>query len=361
MRIGIDCRLSGIEHAGIGRYIEELVRELIKQEDIHWVLFFQKPNQLPWLKDRPNITSIVAEISHYTLAEQTQLPSVFEAAKLDLLHVPHFNVPVLYKGKFVVTIHDLLWHDQRGRNITTLSPLMYALKYRAYRFVSNQAIKRAIKVIVPAQTVKKLVLSHVPSIKSQKIVVTYEGVDQKWFEVCKKRPTEKILFYTGSLYPHKNVMLIVRALQNLPEYKLYISSSRNVFVDKFMEEVAHLGLKNRVIHLGRLSDAELKTWYQKSFALVQPSLSEGFGLTGIEAFAAGLPVLASDIPIFREVYGACAVYFDPIYDDAFVSAVKVLETKNREQIVELGLKQAGKYSWEKMAQSTLSVYRQALS
>lgn len=360
MRIGIDCRLSGIEHAGIGRYIEELVRGLIEHTEITWVLFFHRKNQLPWLSKRANVVSIIAPVRHYTIAEQIALPIQFLTQNLDLLHVPHFNVPLAYTRPFVVTIHDLLWHDQQGAGTTTLSPWGYRAKYQAYRFVSSQAIRRSQAVLVPAETVKSTILTHVLGVRPEKIKVTYEGVDASWSTVEVSRRRQKILFYTGSLYPHKNVMLVVRALKDLPDYKLYISSSRNVFVDNFMKEVKAFKLQDRVKHLGRLTDDELRFWYSKATALVQPSLSEGFGLTGIEAMAASLPVLASDIPIFREVYGEACLYFDPVYEDSFVGTVKKLESSDHKSIENKGRKRADRYSWSSMVDATFSVYQQTL-
>lgn len=361
MKIGIDCRLGGIEHAGIGRYIEELVREVTKDTRIHWVLFFQKKNQFDWLIDSEHITQVVTPIRHYTVKEQILMPYFFLRENLDLLHVPHFNIPLLHRGKLVVTIHDLLWHDQRGENMTTLSPLMYGIKYKAYRYISSEALKRSEAVFVPARVVKETILSHMPYLDAKKIIVTQEGVDASWFvEETNKSHREtkdsKALFYTGSLYPHKNVGLVVEALRELPDYHLYISSSRNVFVDGFMKWVTKMGMGNRVTHLGRLSDSELRAWYHKSFALVQPSLSEGFGLTGIEAMATGLPVLASDIPIFREIYKDVFIPFDPMYASSFVEAVATLEKKSHTALSKEGAKLAKMYSWSKMARETVDTY-----
>lgn len=361
MTIGIDCRLAGIENAGIGRYIEELVREVIKDTTITWVLFFQKPHQLTWLEKKDHVRIVIAPVRHYTFQEQLQMPSIFSKEKVDLLHVPHFNIPLLYPGPFVVTIHDLLWHNQRGENMTTLSPLVYSLKYHAYKWVSSSAIKRSRAVLVPARTVKDTILTHIGGIDERKIHVTYEGVDAQWFGTEKRKAhKEKILFYTGSLYPHKNVMLVVQALKELTDYHLYISSSRNVFVDTFMKVVAEMGMTHRVTHVGRLSDEELRVWYHKSAALVQPSLSEGFGLTGVEALAAGIPVIASDIPIFREIYKDAFIPFDPIYSQSFVEAVKKLENMNTDALIERGKRLAHAYSWSTMAQETLSLYKSVL-
>lgn len=363
MRIGIDGRLSGIQNAGIGRYIEELVRELVRDKSVTWIIFLQHKNQLPWLKPQAGIEVVIAPVKHYSFAEQIFLPLIFSRAKLDLLHVPHFNVPLFYRKPLVITIHDLLWHDQRGASMTTLPKLIYSIKYLGYRLVTWEAARRAKVIIVPAHTVKKTLLKHMPRLESGKIQVTLEGVDAAWRLNSKIQVTnnkQKILFYTGSLYPHKNLLFVVRALRKMPSYKLFISSSRNVFVKKFLQEVEKLGMKTRVKYLGRLSDAELQAWYRKCLALVQPSLSEGFGLTGVEAMASGLPVLASDIDIFHEIYGEQFIAFNPHDETSFINALSRLDKQDFSPLIKKGMERAHLFSWEKMAKQTRKIYTDAL-
>lgn len=360
-RIGIDCRLSGPDHAGIGRYIDELVKRLIETTDITWVLFVGSDAQLPFAKGKENVEIVNAPVRHYTLAEQFVMPRLFAKAHIDLLHVPHFNVPLFYNGPFLVTIHDLLWHEQRGSHVTTLSPLVYSAKYRSYRWVVSHAVSSAEAILVPAATIQQTIMSNYPLVDPSKITVTSEGVDRSWFtKGTDSTQPEKLLFYTGSLYPHKNVRVVVEALKQLPEYHLAVSSSRDVFVDEFLTQVSELGMSDRVTHLGRLSDDELKTWYAKSMALVQPSLSEGFGLTGVEAMAAGVPVIASNIAIFNEVYGDACIAFDPHSPESFVRAIQKLENSDRTQLIKTGIERAKTFSWESMAKKTLSVYQSLL-
>lgn len=354
-RIGIDCRLAGPTNAGIGRYIDNLIANLPVTDDVEWVFFTHDEQQLQHVCHDLHHTIVLAPIRHYTMREQLQMPSLIAASHVQLLHVPHFNIPLLYRGKLVVTIHDLLWHEQQGAHVTTLSPLQYALKYRAYRYVATQAIVRSASIIVPSKTIAGTVQRYVPTVDAKKIQVIYEGVDESWFQAIKPKKREPILFYTGSLYPHKNVMQVVHALKSLPMYTLMISSSRNVFVEDFMHEVQTLGLQDRVQYLGALSDAELKAWYQRVSAVVQPSKSEGFGLTGLEAMAAGALLIASDIDIFHEIYTDHFLAFDPDSVDAFVTAVGKVEKINTSAL-QKAQQHAHTFTWQQMAEQTYQTY-----
>jgi glycosyltransferase involved in cell wall biosynthesis len=371
--IGIDCRLAGKKHAGIGRYIEQLVQHVTIDPSIQWVLFVDHINQMEGVESSNNVRIIDSPVRHYTIREQRRMPGIFASEQLDLLHVPHFNVPLLYTRPFIVTIHDLLWHEQRGNHMTTLTPVMYALKHRAYTVVAARAIRKSKHILVPSNLVKEKIIEIFPDVDGQKITVTYEGVDPQWFtpssqreldsmstKIFSKLKGKKVLFYTGSLYPHKNVRLIVEALKKLPDYHLLISSSRSVFVDEFLSWVEKEGMSSQVTHVGFLSDSELKAAYHLSFAFVQPSLSEGFGLPGIEAMASGVPVLASDIPIFKEVYGTHVEYFDPKNEKILILKLHSLEEKSNTAKTKAAQLYVKKFSWEHMAEETLNVYRKVL-
>jgi len=378
-RLGIDCRLAGREHAGIGRYSENLVREIIRinqdKNFFTFVLFFRDLNQARSVlgediykkPSKYQLEIILSDIRHYSLREQLTLPKVYRQAKLDLLHVPHFNIPVFYRQKLVITIHDLLWHQQKGMGVTTLKPPVYYLKYLAYLVVVKQAIKKAKFILVPAQTIKETVSKYYRH-SQEKIVVTREGlasayqknlqlISQK--DLAKKR-IKKQLVYTGSLYPHKNLVLVIKALKKLPKYQLLIVGSRNVFQTQMRKLVARYKVKRQVKFMGYVPDEKLIKIYQNSMALVQPSLSEGFGLTGIEAMASGTAVLASNIPIFKEIYQDSAFYFDPKDPESFLAALEKLKFSKRQDIISKNLKFAKKYRWQDLAQLTYRVYVSAL-
>jgi glycosyltransferase involved in cell wall biosynthesis len=369
MRIGIDCRLAGAQHAGIGRYIQKLVEQLVTRKykpEVVWVLFFHDQAQAQEVLGKKFDRMSKAEqlvyipIRHYSVAEQSQLPQVFHRAKLDLLHVPHFNVPVLYRGKLVVTIHDLLWHEYRGAQVTTLKPWQYWFKYLGYKWVAAQAVKKANLILVPAKTIQKTLERYYHK-SASKIVVTKEGVDPIAVAPAVPKSQARQLLYVGSLYPHKNVRLVIDSLKQLPGYTLLIVGARNVFQDQVKAYVKQHNLEKRVVFLGYVSDQELAKVYHQVEALVQPSLSEGFGLTGVEAMAHKVPVLASNIPIFQEIYGDAATFFNPKSSESFVKAVQKLATINKQTVIKRGLKQVEQYSWQRMADETFTAYQKVLT
>jgi glycosyltransferase involved in cell wall biosynthesis len=363
IRIGIDARLSGSKHAGIGRYSENLILKLIelssKADKITFklVLFFFDQQQAKEVAgnfyDAKNVEIVVTGIKHYGLKEQFLLPQFYKKTHLDLLYVPHWNIPIFYQGKLIITIHDLLWHEQKGTKATTLKSWQYYIKYFAYKLISKIAIKKAKIVFVPTQTIKETVLYYYPFTKN-KIIVSKEGIAPYYQAALKQKIDTKLkikkqVIYTGSLYPHKNLEVVIKSLKKLPKYKLLIVSSRDIFYDQIKALISRHKVKKQVTFLGFVPDKKLIALYQESMAVVQPSLSEGFGLTGIEAMASQTPVIASDIKVFREIYQDAAFFFDPNSSSSFIKTLKNLEDVNRKKITDRGLQVASQYSFDKMA------------
>lgn len=316
---------------------------------------------MSWLEERAatgNIELRQVTIPHYGLAEQSLWLWELWGASLDLLHVPHFNVPIGYFGPFVVTIHDLLWHTQRDARATTLSPRMYQLKHMAYTLVSESAIRRAKAVLVPSRQVQKEV-ARLTGRRSQ-VFVTYEGIPEVYRSAS--RPTAKrepFVVYTGSLYPHKNIEVVLQALRKMKHLRLKLAGTRSVFMDQVKERARALSVEKQVDFLGFVPDDELIKLYRRARALVQPSKSEGFGLTGLEAMAAGCPVVASSLPIFKEVYGRHAVYFDPDSPEELADALHKQPPASSD--LQAAREHALSFSWDRMAQETAHVYEMVLA
>jgi len=364
----IDARLSGLKHAGIGRYTQNLIEELTRLDsENNYHLLLQQNHQFPSLPD--NFHSTLAPIRHYTLAEQFKLPSLIRRIKPDLVHFPHFNVPLYCPSPFVVTIHDLLWHEKIGLNATTLPPLKYVLKYAGYRLTVSQAVSRSRHIFVPTNQVRQNLTTRFPKV-AQKISVTPEAASSVYFSkpsakastILKKLNLKTpFIVYTGSLYPHKNVNTLIQSLKhhNLP---LVIVSARNIFQEKTKSFVIDQGLSKKVKFAGFLPDEELRDLYSQALCLIQPSLSEGFGLTGLEAMAAGLPVICSHHSTLAEVYSQAALFTDTKNPQTLAQTIIKLQqdTKLQTHLSQLGRKQASLFSWKHLALQTHQVYNQVL-
>jgi glycosyltransferase involved in cell wall biosynthesis len=184
----------------------------------------------------------------------------------------------------------------------------------------------------------------------------------------------RYFFYTGNAYPHKNLPRLIEAVTLLnkqslasqspgkngaEEIHLKIASSRNIFTERLKKVIKRLGAEKYVELLGFVPDSQMPDLYKNSLALTFPSLSEGFGLPGVEAMEAGTLVLASDIPVFREIYGNAAIYFNPLDFTSIEKSMRnilEMEEGERKEKIAYAQKFAKRYSAAKMAKETLKIY-----
>lgn len=372
MKILIDARFYGLEYAGLGRYTKNLIDELIKLDDKNKYTLLLRKKYYKSLKLPANWKKVKVDFGHYTVAEQIKLPKILNKQDVDLVHFPHLNIPIFWKGDFIVTLHDMTMH-KRGRSATTLSYPKYLAKGSIYRHVFGKAVNKSIQIIVPSNSVKKDIVNYY-QINKDKIKVIYESFDNKiadsisgsnFSKVLKKHQlkNKKYLLYVGNTYPHKNLTRAIEAVSrvNKKGYELYflIATSRNIFANRLKKAAEEYGGKKYIKFLDFIPDNELGVLLNNSLAFIYPSLSEGFGLQGIEAMASGTLLLASNIFTFKEIYKDNAQYFNP-YD--FSSIVKAIEDvislsdQERHRIIEKGKGFIKRYSWAKMAKQTLNIY-----
>lgn len=166
--------------------------------------------------------------------------------------------------------------------------------------------------------------------------------------------------YVGNAYPHKNLARAIEAAAAC-EVNFAIVSSRGVFVSRLVKLIRKLKAEKFVKLLGFVPDNELKNLYKDSEGFIFPSLYEGFGLPGLEAMAAGTLVLASDIPVFKEIYKNKVIYFNP-HDftsiERSIRSVLDMDREKRKEMIKEGQEFAKAYTWSKMAKETLVVYKE---
>ncbi|MFA5961884.1 MAG: glycosyltransferase family 1 protein [Parcubacteria group bacterium] len=370
MKIGIDARFFGSVGKGLGRYTQKLIEKLEEIDPVNeYFVFLKKENYDEYQPKNSQFKKVLANYHWYSFAEQLFFPWMLRGYKLDLVHFPHFNVPIFYRKKFIVTIHDLiLIHFPTIKN-TTLNPLFYRLKFLAYRLIINSAVRRSEKIIAVSHFTKKDILENYQNIAEDKVVVTYEACE----DFCMLSPNrdDKILeyygiikpylIYVGNAYPHKNLENLVRAFSSLstkyPDLRL-------VFVGK--EDYFYLRLKKliiaekiqKIIFAGHVPDYELDTLQHNAKAYVFPSLYEGFGLPPLEAMAKGTPVISSNHPCMQEILEDSAYYFNGKNKTEIAQAIDTILTDNilRKKMIAAGYAQIRKYSWKRMAKETLGIY-----
>lgn len=373
MRIGIDARFFGGEQSkGLGRYAQKLIEYLMESDpDNQYILFLQSPQYeevtLPahWEKVR-------ADFRWYTLKEQIFLPWLIKQSNIDLMHFPHFNVPVFMRRPFVVTIHDLIISHFPTERATTLGPLLYSIKQLAYQVVIKHAARQAEKIITVSEFSKQDIV-HTLHIPAEKIAVTYEAAEPlgavcdaergKEFLQRHNIPNEFVL-YVGNAYPHKNLEVLLDVAAELKKQhsplSIVLVGRPDYFYDRLQEEALRRQVADRVIFPGFVSDADLSCLYSQAVCYVFPSKYEGFGLPPLEAMLYNTPVVAARSSCIPEVLGEAALYFESGDVSGIIANIEQVRTNTavRERLAQAGRQQAGKYSWRKLAEQTKQIYHE---
>ncbi|MBU0707148.1 glycosyltransferase family 4 protein [Patescibacteria group bacterium] len=373
MHIGIDARFLGPEGKGLGRYTEKLIKNLETVDQMNrYSIFLRQENWDKYTPENSSFRKVLAPYRWYSLKEQTDFPRLLNKERLDLVHFPHFNIPIFYRKPFVVTIHDLIITHYPTTRATTSGPIKYFFKRHGYRLVISSAIKRAKKVITVSEYTKKELIDFF-SLSPKKIEVTYEaadpfieGADAPEVVLSKYKIDKPYLLYVGNAYPHKNLEMLLEAHKDLikkhPGLKLVLVGRMDYFYSRLKKQSDGLGLDKDVIFPGYVPDADLPALYRQAELYVFPSLAEGFGLPPLEAMQYGIPVVSSSVSSLPEVLGQSAAYFDPTDKHAIVKVLSDLinNPEKKDLLCQRGYENIKKFSWKKMAEETLSLYQNSL-
>lgn len=346
MKIAVDSRM--LKMSGIGTYIQNLMRNdcyqiaLGNKEDISEI------NKI----DEDNIIEFESKI--YGIKEQLKFPyKQLREMKPDILHVPHYNIPIFYRGKMVVTVHDLthLIHKEFLPN---------KLAYYYAKFMIWLAIKKAKTVFTVSENTKKDILKyfkvHPDKIKVAPLAVGEEFIKKNikdieyLYEKFNIPRNKKILMYVGNLKPHKNLEKLIEAfslIENKEDYRLLLVGkafkSYNVLEDREKE----LKIDKYVINTGIVTQEELVDLYNLVDLFIFPSLYEGFGLPVLEALACGTKVICSNTSSIPEVGGEVVEYFDPYNVEEIKQKIDV--ALNKEFDSEKVNSWLENFSWKKTA------------
>ncbi|MBN1325623.1 glycosyltransferase family 4 protein [Candidatus Falkowbacteria bacterium] len=371
MRIGFDARMYGKSQSGIGNYIKQItdrIFELDKENDYY--LFLLEPQFSEYTEPHKKIHKIKVTAPWYSYSEQINFLFDLLKYKLDLVHFPNFNAPLLYPFKRVTTIHDITPKFFPGHKQKSIWHKL------AYNLTIRTSLALSQKIIAISQWTKADLLKYFVK-NPDKIEVTYLGTEPQ-FQVIenyakikevkeKYKITKPYLFFVGVWRNHKNLEGLVHAFEIIKkesqfDIQLVIAGQEDPAYSQIRETINNSPFKNDIITPGFINDADLPLIYNGASLFVLPSFYEGFGLIGLEAMACGLPVISSDATCLPEIYGEAALYFNPKNIDEM--AEKILEALKsfplQAELKNKGFEQIKKYSWEKTASQTLQIYKKIL-
>ncbi|PID52601.1 MAG: hypothetical protein CR972_01195 [Candidatus Moraniibacteriota bacterium] len=370
MRIGIDARFYGPDSKGLGRYTQKLITYL---EDVdtenEYVIFLRKNNFDLYTPKNSRFTKVIADYQWYSFGEQILFPLTLYKSKCDFVHFLHFNVPIFYFKKFIVTIHDLILLRYPTRRATTRNIFFYWFKFFLYRIVIAYAVLFSERVIAVSQFTKDDICNQYPH-SHKKIVVVYEAAEFTEIDETNGVSLDKYgilntyMLYVGNAYPHKNLHSLVDAFALYKDKgglieNLVLVGKKDYFYNELEKYISAQDISHIII-LDTVGDDVLDLLYEKASVFVFPSLYEGFGLPPLEAQLHGLPVVSSLHPCMQEILSLSgAQYCDTEDVVAFALAIDqvVSNEKLREKLIACGLKNAQKYSWEKMAKKIYNIYK----
>ena len=237
------------------------------------------------------------------------------------------------------------------------------------------ALKKAKKIIAVSNTTKQEILNSYPKAKEDKISVVHNGYNNNLYRVIDDKSVInsilkkyglnfKFFLYVGRLEKKKNLHTLIEAFASYKEKtageeKLVLIGKIGYGCDEIKYLVSELDLESEVVALGWVDEKDLASIFNQAEIFIFPSLHEGFGIPVIQAMACNTPVIASDIPVLKEVAQEAALFFS--CHDSGDLAEKIEKIQNdlilKEELRKKGLAHSQNFSWVKCAQETLNVIK----
>lgn len=329
--ITVDARM--INSSGIGTVIKNILKRMIVLKP-EWN-FFILGNLLELRKydffKQNNVKLISCEAPIYSIKEQIELIKKIPK-ETDVMWSPHYNIPIFYKGKLIVTVHDV-FHLAMPQFVKGIHKRLYA------RFMFNMVKYKANKIICVSNFTASELEKYV-SIDKNKVEVVYNGIDKEWFNVNLEKPVydKPYLLYVGNVKPHKNLINLVKAFELIKDkipHDLIIVGKKEGFItgDKNIFKLTEK-MSDRIIFTGYIDDNLLKQYYKQADLFIFLSLYEGFGLPPLESLATGTRVICSDILVLKEICKNMVDYFEPLDIDSISRCIiKNINNKKNDSII----------------------------
>ena len=370
MRIGFDARYIQDRYHGIGRYAFDLLGASVVQAPSDEFVVFWDPRltnsrfPLDTILQAPNVTVVEIRLPLFGPLDQLVMPVLARRQRLDLLHVPYVGVPLAVPCPLVVTIHDLIFE-----RYPSYMPQPWARGY--YTLLTRGGLWRASGVLVVSAATEHDLIDYY-HVDPRIVRVTPPGASPAFHpptteEIAtvraRYRLPEQFILVVAARRPHKNVALVIEALDQLrdqlPHALVFVGGRDTRFPDPLLTSPAAARLAGRIIETGPVAEDDLPAVYGAATACICPSLIEGFGLPVLEALACGVPTASSGRASLAEVAGDAALLFDPTDVQSLVAILPQLlyDEPLRSTLRARGLARAATFSWAHTATATLAFYR----
>ena len=309
--------------------------------------------EYPWDKTnevRRSLSDINVEQCHsrYLQIERYLDPKVVNEEPF-IFHSSHYRICKNKSAINITTVHDFTYEKYRK-----------GLALWVHSWQKFRAIRKADVVVCISENTKQDVLHYLPDIDERKIRIISNGVstDYKVIDTDKYSYIGEYVVFVGSRQPYKQFDLVVQSLKDTPYKLAIVGSALNEEEARFVNET--LG-KDNFIQLGYLSNSELNELYNQAICLAYPSAYEGFGIPVLEAQRAGCPVIAYNASSIPEVIGKTPLLLDELTVAEFHSKLEILkDNATRDEIISTGLENSKRFSWEKMGNEYVALYKELL-
>ena len=370
MKIAIDARKW--RDYGIGTYVRNVVGHLARLDrETTYFLFCDRSDESTLRDLAENFVPVVEDSAGYSLQEHYSIPLKLRRLGADLLHSPHYVLPLLCRTPAVVTIHDCI-HLLFPQYL----PNRFAWQYA--RFMMGSAIHRSALIFTVSEASRRDILRFYPDADPDLLQVVPNAIDEAILDDPGEEETQRVkeryqirgrfVLYAGNIKPHKNLERLIVAfglLKQRPgheDVKLLIIGDEVNRYGSLRRAVEAAGVRQDVRFFGFVPDTTLAALYRLASVFAFPSLYEGFGLPPLEAMACGTPVVTSSLTSLPEVVGDAAVLVDP-YDPADIGGglERVLaDDALRAELSARGRARAQEFSWERSVRAIHAGYLKAL-
>tara|TARA_B100001250_G_scaffold14081_1_gene12358 strand:+ start:4219 stop:5313 length:1095 start_codon:yes stop_codon:yes gene_type:complete len=364
VRITFDAKRAFNNETGLGNYSRSVIKSVssILKKD-QFFLSTPKVNTNIFNITQPNIKILQPNIfqNHYywrTKGVNRQLNDL----KIDIYHGLSNEIPLGIETKSIVTIHDLLFLKY---------PKFYNyIDRKIYTIKSRFACKYADKIIATSQETKKDIINYF-NINEKKIKVIYQSCNpvfinnptrENYTEFTKKELAKPFILYVGSIEKRKNLIFLLKAIQNIKDIKLICVGKKGKYYQKVETFIHQNQLIDKVKFLNINNTEQLAHIYRHSRGLVYPSINEGFGIPIIEGMYSKIPVITSNKSIFKEVGGEYSYYFEEQDLDSLIDQIQAIwyDSNERSERIEKNFQYVQKFTEQEQANQIIKLYKEII-